>query len=130
MKSEGIWHIGDASVKSEGIGDAVVKSEGSEAGVESGVEAGGSGVKSEEHEGDEGEGVLLPPPETRGEGEDRPVGVTLCAHSFQRGRGGGGGGESLVDNSLMSSHPFPMAENVWWLDLVLSLTPFSSLNGQ
>ena len=35
--------------------------------MESGVEAGGSGVKSEEHEGDEGEGVLLPPPETEGE---------------------------------------------------------------
>ena len=58
-------------MKSEGIGDAVVKSEGSEAGVESGVEAGGSGVKSEEHEGDEGEGVLLPPPETEGEDQHK-----------------------------------------------------------
>jgi len=94
VKSEG---ISDAGVKSEGTSDAGVKSEGignsvksedseagmkseagienegsrpgieSEAGMERGIEAGESSVKSEEREGDKGEGALLPPTETEGE---------------------------------------------------------------
>ena len=94
VKGEG---ISDAGVKGEGTSDAGVRSEGiensvksedseagvkneagieneasgpgikSEAGMERGIEAGESGVKSDEHEGDKDEGALPPPTETEGE---------------------------------------------------------------